>query len=431
MLNDPADRPMEEDVSTRPATAASPLAEALRRGAALPSARVVVTGTGTPVTFAVGGHRIAPLGDSLEPPLDQLAAALAVPDAGISVTEATDAEVVEALAEASIDLDVALTQAGATAAAWHEILRVVPDDRAVVRLVATLPPGGIDMSDDQWRVLARIAGGRPVGELAQLLELGQLAAMQTVHALAIEGLVTIVAAPRVLAAPPVAAALAPPALPPPGAAPLPAPAPPAGFAPPVAPAAPVPVPVTAEAPSPLTPVGLEPAASPATPVDPGWVDDAPAAADDAWSTAAPAAVVADDEWGETPTEIETTTWDHEPTPTVRTTAPDAGAWGADESAGPALPAEPALPATADLWADEAPAPPPTTPVAGAPAAPVRPPAPRPVAPLAAFDRDAVAPRPADADPPIAPADDFGSSVVGEDELVNRALLFKFLSSMRD
>ena len=65
MLNDPADRPMEEHVSTRPATAASPLAEALRRGAALPSARVVVTGTGTPVTFAVGGHRLAKL-DQLE-----------------------------------------------------------------------------------------------------------------------------------------------------------------------------------------------------------------------------------------------------------------------------------------------------------------------------------------------------------------------------
>ena len=131
-----------------------------------------MTALGSPVAFAafaVGDHRIAPIGDSLEPPLDQLAAALAVPDADISVAPAPDADVVEALAEASIDLDLALGQAGARADAWHEVLAVVPDGRATVRLVASLPPGGAEVDDEQWRVLARVGGGRPVAELAPLL----------------------------------------------------------------------------------------------------------------------------------------------------------------------------------------------------------------------------------------------------------------------
>lgn len=432
MLNDPRPLPMdpvvdatwavpsadartEPDAATRAAPVGAALVAALRAAAGSTASRVAVGGADSPFAFVVGGGRIAPDGASVEPPLDQLAAALALDSATVSVAADPSTDTAEALADASIDLEIALAQAAPLVAAWGEIMRVVPDDRAGVQLAAHLPPDGADVDDEQWRAIACIGRGRSVGELASRLEVGHLAAMRSVHDLAVAGLVAVTAAPKLLPAPPVA----PLAAPAPGTAPL---APPA-FAPPGTPPAvglapPPPPPFAGAAAVDAAPVY----AAPAEPVDDGWTTVA-TVSDGDWSYERLAPDT--DDWAEEPAAPVSTGWDDAPV----APAP-VDDWGTADS----FDTTP----TADLWAD-VPAEPstaatstvPTAPSPATPADPVAPLVPaRAVTPLPAYQRDEIPALPAEP-APIAATDEVLGSVVGEDELVNRALLFKFLSSMRD
>lgn len=436
MLNDPRPLPMdpmvdatwavpsadaraEPDVATRAAPVGAALVAALRGAAGSTASRVTVGGAESPFAFVVGGGRIAPDGASVEPPLDQLAAALALDSAAVSVAPDPSADTAEALADASIDLEIALAQAVPLVAAWGEIMRIVPDDRAGVGLSAHLPVGGADVDDEQWRVIACIGHGRSVGELASRLEVGHLAAMRTVHDLAVLGLVDVTAAPKLLPAPPAAPLAAPAPTPVAGTAPL---APPA-FAPPgTAPAvglAPPPFPPLA-APAPVAEPSLaEPAL--AGPADDGWTTVA-TESDGDWSYERLAPDT--DDWSEAPATPVSSGWDDTPV-----AAPPVDDWGTADS----FDTTP----TADLWADVPAEPPATTPpvrTSPTPAPSAEPVAPlvpaRAVTPLPAYQRDEMPALPAEP-APAAATDEVLGSVVGEDELVNRALLFKFLSSMRD
>lgn len=430
MLNDPRPLPMdpmvdatwavpsadartEPDGATRAAPVGVALVAALRSAAGTTASRVTVGATDSPFAFVVGGGRIAPDGESVEPPLDQLAAALALDSAAVSVVPDPSIDTAEALADASIDLEIALAQAAPLVAAWGEIMRIVPDDRAGVGLAAHLPVGGVDVDDEQWRVVAGIGHGRTVGELASLLEVGHLAAMRSVHDLAVLGLVDVTAAPKLLPAPPVAPLAAPAPSPVAGTTPL---APPA-FAPPgTAPAlglAPPPLP-------PLAALGVPVAPSPGEPDD-GWTTVA-TESDGDWSYERLAPDT--DDWADAPATPVSAGWDDAPV-----AAPPVDDWGTADS----FDTTP----TADLWADVPVEPPTTTPpvrTSPTPAPSAEPVAPlvaaRAVTPLPAYQRDEMPALPAEP-APAAATDEVLGSVVGEDELVNRALLFKFLSSMRD
>ena len=268
----------------------------------------------------------------------------------------------------------AVAAAEALAPAWAQVVAAVPDPRAAVRLPRRLDAPA-EMTAAQWRVLARVGTGRSLPELAELLGASARASRRAVAELVSVGLVEVVRVPVPLTAPPVGPALAPPS--PPVATP------PAATGPDD--------PAIAPSPSPA-PVD-EPVDEPVDDATDRWGDDVASIEDGAgWaeSTAGAVAPVVDDSWSAAP-----------PAPVA---APDGPAW----DAGPghevvAVGWDSADRDDAPIEWDPEPA-----------SAPARPPAP------AGFIED-----------PIGAGDEALGSAAGDEELVNRALLFKFLSSVRE
>ena len=81
-----------------------------------------------------------------------------------------------------------------------------PDERAEVHLVARLGGPSV-ITGEQWRVLARVGAGRRVDELAQLLALSTGESLRIVADLVHAGLVDVVRPPVPLTAPPTGPAL--------------------------------------------------------------------------------------------------------------------------------------------------------------------------------------------------------------------------------
>lgn len=286
----------------------------------------------------------------------------------------------------AVPFDDALVTAEALAPLWIDVVAVVPDRRSSVHLRRHVH-APVDVTPTQWRVLSRIGTGRGLGDLSALLRCSERASQRVVAELVTAGLVEVVAPRHTLTAPPTGPALAPPSTSPP--------LPPPAFEAPAFDAPAFDAPAVA---APTFAASASDASVVDVPAVGATVVDAPSAADDAdWPGAhdtVPPHV--DDSWSDEPV-----------APAV---APTAG-WVWDDTDAVATEVAPSV---ADAWgavatvSDDAiewdPLP------AGAPAPPV--------APAAGFIED-----------PVGPHDEVLGST--DEELVNRALLFKFLSSVRD
>ncbi len=122
----------------------------------------------------------------------------------------------------------ALAAAEVLAPLWAEVIATIPDPHVAVRL-RRRAPSPLDVTATQWRVLAQVGRGRDIGDLAVLLRSSERASRRVVAELVSAGLVEVVHVAQLLTAPPTGPALAPPpraldgALPPPPPAPLTAP----------------------------------------------------------------------------------------------------------------------------------------------------------------------------------------------------------------
>ena len=89
-------------------------------------------------------------------------------------------------------IEEVIEAAEALVAEWTEVETVVPSMAAWITLAAE-PPGdeSVKLSPDRWRLVATIAGGGTVADLARGLGLRDLAACQAVKGLADDGLVEV------------------------------------------------------------------------------------------------------------------------------------------------------------------------------------------------------------------------------------------------
>lgn len=291
-------------------------------------------------------------------PEEVLAEALGLRAGTFAVLEA-EPPVLDAVAPAD-----ALAAAELLAPLWAQVIAVLPDRTASVRL-RRRQNAPVDVTATQWRVLAHVGRGRAIGELAPLLRCSERASQRVVAELVSAGLLEVVRAPALLTAPPSGPALA-------------APAPPA---PPPVPTFEVPA-----TPAPPTPATSEWDGDDAAPARAGWAADSSApAVDDSWSDSpAPALAPSAPGWS----------WDADASSDAAA-ADDDLSWAAAPGTSTAGPIE---------WDPE-----PELPAGATRPAP---------APVAGFIDD-----------PVAPDDEVLGST--DEELVNRALLFKFLSSVRD
>jgi hypothetical protein len=131
---------------------------------------------------------------------------------------AFDADATPASAGDAIDVEKVLADAEGLLEEWKDIERVVPSLDRWVGLRAELPADEVTIRADKWVSVVAIGGGRTVGQLGTLLNLGELPVSRVVKDLVELGLVELTEAP---ASAPAAPEPAP--APAPAAAPEPAP----------------------------------------------------------------------------------------------------------------------------------------------------------------------------------------------------------------
>jgi hypothetical protein len=351
-------------------------AEVLRLAVAHAPCRVVVTrDDGEIVLWCAPGGIVDAGGD-----VDAVAAMLTDPAGSFRVEAAPTVP-----AGAPVPVDDFVEAAERAAATWPDVVSRVPDADASVRPVDRLGGPSV-VTGAQWRILARIGSRRRVTDLAELLDIGRHASMRVVAELVDAGLVVLATdtpTPSAVASPASDSAAAR-TLPPPGtdgAALLPPP----------------PHDSWAEAPD---AGGAHQAALEAATVDGGWDRGAPEVAD-SWIDPEPVHVEDDRDW------------DPDPAPSPTTT----DTWGDDAPA----------PLADDAWPDATLATHTAVAEAFAPSRCEAPPAHDPADAIAASDVAG----PVDEPDVGAPSDEAATDASSDDELVNRALLFKFLSSVRD
>ena len=105
-------------------------------------------------------------------------------------------------------IDGVLADAQIRLGEWNEIARVVPHLDAVVDMAADAPSDEVVVSRDQWSMLRRVAGGRSVNDLMVALGLSEFDTCKTVKELVDSKLASIDvdAKPKAKPAPPAAAA---------------------------------------------------------------------------------------------------------------------------------------------------------------------------------------------------------------------------------
>lgn len=324
----------------------------------------------------------------------------------------------------------ALGPAEDLAASWPAVVAVVPDPAVPARLVRRLG-GPTTVTADQWRILTRVGVGRTVADLAALLDIGERASRRVVAGLVADGLLELVSVPTPLA-PPVGPALAPPRRAPADDAATgdddalawaddaddhdadetgcPAPS---DCAAPHAPDAPDPLDGVGEIDARWAmddAVAAEPsrrwAQDEATDDGASWPDAVPAGPTQEWDWDAHQAVEVVSSWDEA-------SWGDAPSDLAPVEAPRPASQPAPASAA-AVPAS----ATAAPAARKPAAPEPPAMAPGSLAHRPKEPAPEPLL------------EPGSSEPTQVNVELLGS-LAGDDELVNRALLFKFLSSVRD
>jgi hypothetical protein len=89
------------------------------------------------------------------------------------------------------DIEAALLRAMALLDEWHALEPVVPSMSHGVVLVDELPREHVTIDADTWRVLATVASGRSVGELAHDLGVGELEVSRLVYSMVQLGVVTV------------------------------------------------------------------------------------------------------------------------------------------------------------------------------------------------------------------------------------------------
>ena len=89
------------------------------------------------------------------------------------------------------DVEAVLGDAEKMLAEWKEIEAVVPSNRHWVVLAASIPADEITLSADHWKAVVAVAGGGSIIDVADKLELGDLAIARLVKELAESGIVEV------------------------------------------------------------------------------------------------------------------------------------------------------------------------------------------------------------------------------------------------
>ena len=89
------------------------------------------------------------------------------------------------------DVAAVLGDALARHAEWREIERVVPSQRAWLELNPDPPPRRITLQPEQWRLVAAVGGGGPVGAVVDRLGGDELTGCRAVKEIVEAGLVTV------------------------------------------------------------------------------------------------------------------------------------------------------------------------------------------------------------------------------------------------
>jgi hypothetical protein len=124
------------------------------------------------------------------------------------------------------EVEPLLLEAQSRLAEWRQIETVVPSLEAGISLVGTLSDPHVTLAADQWRMVVAAASSRTVAEVADTLGLGEYGACKALKELVESGVVAIGPAPAPVAAPvtaPVAAPVVVPAPEPVAAEPAPVP----------------------------------------------------------------------------------------------------------------------------------------------------------------------------------------------------------------
>lgn len=99
------------------------------------------------------------------------------------------------------DVEPLLLEAQARLAEWRDIETVVPSLEAGVHLVGTLADPHVTLASEQWRLVVAVAGARTVQDVADRLELGDYAVSKALKDLVDTGVVEMGPAPTPAAAP--------------------------------------------------------------------------------------------------------------------------------------------------------------------------------------------------------------------------------------
>lgn len=121
-------------------------------------------------------------------PIDEVVFEMLRFNAG-SFTFATDEQSPDG--EEPSDVEGVLARAGSMLDEWRELEAVVPSVDYRVRLARTLTVDKVTLDASRWQALAAIGGGRSVGELGDVLNLGELAVIRMVSDLVELGVVTV------------------------------------------------------------------------------------------------------------------------------------------------------------------------------------------------------------------------------------------------
>ena len=100
-----------------------------------------------------------------------------------------------------VDIEPLLLEAGARLTEWHGIEAVVPSMDHAVQLAADLGDPHVTLAADQWRMVVAVAGAACVHEVADRLGLGEYAACKSLKDLVESGVVLVADPPKAAAKP--------------------------------------------------------------------------------------------------------------------------------------------------------------------------------------------------------------------------------------
>ena len=145
---------------------------------------------GRGVVWVAEGRLLAASADrAQDAPLDEVVFELLRYDTG-SFRFAVDAAAASVEGNGD-DIEAMLLRAMALLDEWHALEPVVPSMSHGIALVDDLPREHVTIDADTWRVLATVASGRTVGELAHDLGVGELEVSRVVYGMVQLGVVAV------------------------------------------------------------------------------------------------------------------------------------------------------------------------------------------------------------------------------------------------